>query len=312
MKFSFLSTWKMSLEGVRIAEAMLRAGRAPLPEALCAAVRDVEDNPAFHSVGYGGYPNREGEVQTDAAYMDGTTFHFGAVAGMRDVANPVDVACALSRQKLNCMLCGEGAQAYARQNGHALRNMITDDAREHWRITREEQGAQTRLDAYAGHDTVCVLGKREDDLAVAVSTSGLFMKSPGRVGDSPVIGAGFYCDSKIGGAAATGVGEDIMRGCLSFDIVRRIEDGLGPQEACQTSLEAHLRRMERMGEEIGAISVIALGADGTLGAATTLAEFAFVFADQDNPAAVWLAENGEGGLRVSRAGEARLRSYADD
>lgn len=311
MNYSFLSTWQMSLEGVRIASAMLQKEQSTFPDALCAAVRDVENNPAFHSVGYGGYPNRDGEVQMDAAYMDGSTLRFGGIAGVRDLANPIDTAYSLSLGQRNCLLCGDGAEMYARQKGFPFRNMLTGEAREHWLAAREMPEAERETDAYAGHDTVCVLGKCEENIAVAVSTSGLFMKHPGRIGDSPVIGSGFYCDSRIGGAAATGVGEDIMRGCLSFDIVRRMEEGRTPQEACEAALLKHARRLRHAGVAPGAMSVIALSADGIPGAATTLREFAFVLADQDHPAAVWLATNDSDGLRVARASEERLTRYRD-
>lgn len=312
MKFSLLSTWRMSLEGVRVAEAMLQGAQAPLPDALCAAVREVENNPAFHSVGYGAYPNRDGEVQTDAAYMDGSTFRFGGIAGVRDLANPIDAAYSLSLDQYNCLLCGDGAETYARMKGFPFRNMLTEEARAHWLAAREKPGAETKLDAYGGHDTVCVLGRREGDLAVAVSTSGLFMKHPGRVGDSPVIGSGFYCDSRVGGAAATGVGEDIMRGCLSFDIVRRMEEGRTPQEACEDVLFAHERRLRSFGMDPGAMSVIALSADGVPGAATTREDFAFVLANQDIPASVWLVTNDSDGMHVLQAGEAELALYTAD
>lgn len=312
MKFSFLATWKMSYEGICKAETMMRGAETTLAEALCAAVRDVEDNPSFHSVGYGGYPNRAGDVQTDAAYMDGTTFHFGGVAGVYDIANPIDVAYSLSQNRADCFLCGEGAQAYARRHGHAFGNLLTEAAYDHWRKASAQPLTYAAGDAYAGHDTVCVLGKREDDLAVGVSTSGLFMKAPGRIGDSPVIGSGFYCESQIGGAAATGVGEDIMRGCLSFAIVRQMEAGRSPQEACAHTLRAHVQKMERAGLPLGAISVIAMDAAGGIGAATTLQEFAFVFADQDHPAAVWLAVNRPEGLCVGPADASGLAAYQSD
>ncbi len=309
MKYAFLSTWQMSYDGIKIAKEMLEKEALPLSDALCAAVRAVEDNPEYHSVGYGAYPNWDGDVQTDAAYMDGTTFRFGGVAGARDLRNPVDVAHRLSANAVNCYLCGDGAEAYARRSGHAMRNLLTDEAKAYWWENRNASALANGLEPYDGHDTVCVIGLMEKHMAIAASTSGLYMKRPGRIGDTSVIGSGFYCDSQIGGAAATGVGEDIMRGCLSYEIVRRMASGMDPQTACYSALSDHAQRMAQAGNTLGAVSFIALSADGRVGASTTLPEFAFVFADQHHPATVWIAENTPNGLQVGPADETRLREY---
>ena len=112
-------------------------------------------------------------------------------------------------------------------------------------------------------------------MVAGTSTSGLFLKKPGRVGDSPIIGSGFYCDARCGAAAATGLGEDIMRGCLSYEIVSRMRDGADPKSACEGALQALSRRKAELGEDAGSISVIALSPEGTFGAATTLPVFPF-------------------------------------
>ena len=136
---------------------------------------------------------------------------------------------------------------------------------------------QQGLDSYKGHDTVCVLAlDQTGHMAAAASTSGLFLKAPGRVGDTPVIGSGFYCDERYGAAAATGMGEEIMRGCLSYEIVRCMREGLGAKEACEKALASLVFRKHELGEEPGEISVIALSPSGETGAATALRLFPYV------------------------------------
>ena len=150
-----------------------------------------------------------------------------------------------------------------------------------------------RLAAYTGHDTVCVLALDENGhLAAGVSTSGLFMKDPGRVGDSPVIGSGFYADDRFGAAAATGLGEDIMRGCLSYEVVSRMKRGESPKEACEGALRELSARKIELGEDAGSISLIALAPDGRFGAATTLPRFPFAAAHGDENALYAADSNG--------------------
>jgi isoaspartyl peptidase/L-asparaginase-like protein (Ntn-hydrolase superfamily) len=311
MKHAVIATWKMSLEGAGLAHALLGRG-GDLAEAVRAAVNNVENNPCFASVGYGGLPNREGEVELDAAYMDGSTGFYGGVMGVKDIANPIDVAIDLSAKQLNCLLSGAGAEKYARGRGFAFKNMLTEKAKKRWADQSEKSNDSGNITAYNGHDTVCVIGRREDRIAVGVSTSGLFLKAPGRIGDSPIVGAGLYSDSRIGAAAATGIGEDIIRGCLSYETVRQMERGKPAQRACEDTLSAYTDRMENKGVKIGAVSLIALGADGSFGGVTNLPEFAFIYADQDNPPAVWLAYRSPGGMVTEKADDARLGTYAND
>ena len=113
-------------------------------------------------------------------------------------------------------------------------------------------------------------------MIAGTSTSGLFMKEPGRVGDSPIIGSGFYADARFGAAAATGLGEDIMRGCLSYEIVSLMKRGLSPREACEEALRGLVERKLALGEDEGSISLIAMNPRGEYGAATTLRIFPFV------------------------------------
>ena len=256
----------------------------------------VEDNPEFTSVGYGGLPNREGDVELDAAFMDGSTGFYGGIMGAKGIANPIDAAIELSARHLNCLLSGSGAEQFARLRGLAFRNMLTPGTKLRWEeeLSGQRVNAANTPNAYRGHDTVCVIARKDKGISAGVSTSGLFMKEPGRIGDSPIVGAGLYADSSAGAASATGFGEDIIRGCLSYEVVRQMEQGKAADAACRETLAAHIRRMDSKGFSVKSISLIALGMDGSFGAASNLkdGEFTFVYADDDNAPAVWTIAGG--------------------
>jgi isoaspartyl peptidase/L-asparaginase-like protein (Ntn-hydrolase superfamily) len=289
---AILAAWAMSLDGVKAAYELL-TNSGDVSGAVKKAVNIVEDNPEFSSVGYGGLPNREGDVELDAAYMDGSTGYYGGILGAKGIAHPIDAAIELSKRHMNCLLSGAGAEHFARVQGFQFKNMLTPESKKRW----EEELSKEREHlpgAYRGHDTVCVIAAREKHIAAGVSTSGLFMKDPGRIGDSPIVGAGLYADSAAGAASATGVGEDIIRGCLSYETVRLMEQGRAAQDACKEALAAYLARMSRKGFTPKDISLIALGADGSFGGATNLKDggFTFVYADETHTPAVWTIAGG--------------------
>ena len=271
--FSIIGTWKMSLGGVEKGLALLSGGGLA-GDAVECAVRDVEDNPDYTSVGFGGLPDRDGRVKTDAAYMDGNSLRLGAVMSVESVANPISLARRLCGRETNYLLAGRGAEQAAVSFGLPLRDMRTEASLNKWREALASQ--PERLSAYTGHDTVCVLAlDQRGGMVAGTSTSGLFLKDPGRVGDSPIVGSGFYCDARFGAAAATGLGEDIMRGCLSYEIVSLMRRGASPLEACREALSFLSERKLALGEDAGSISVIALNPRGETGAATTLDVFPF-------------------------------------
>ena len=273
-----IGTWKMSFRGVSAALEMLKAGENG-GDALARAITDVENDPSFTSVGYGGLPDADGHVLTDAAYMDGRTLRLGAVISAENIANPILLARALCGRETNCVLSSRGAELAAVRLGLSMRDMRTEESMRRWR--EETSGMPGARDAYRGHDTVCVLTLDAcGNMYAGTSTSGLFLKAPGRVGDSPLVGSGFYCDNTAA-AAATGLGEDIMRGCLSYEVVSLIRSGTSPNAACQKALGAFVRRKISQGENEGSISLIALSANGEFGAATTLSVFPFVFGNSE-------------------------------
>lgn len=301
MQYAMIGTWKMACEGIAKAAPLLKAG-APLTEVIGTAVRAVEDNPAYHSVGFSGLPNRECVVELDASYMDGDTLGFGGVMGVHQIQNPIDVAIDLCGKDVNCLLCGTGAEQYAQHRGFAFRNLLTPETIARWE--QERQNLQKEeLKAYDGHDTVCMIAKSGPHMATGVSTSGLFMKHPGRVGDSPIIGSGFYCDSKSGGAVCTGMGEDVMRGCLAYEVVRRMEQGVHPQQACEAVVAEHLeRRLRPRGTQDGCLGVLAMNAEGEFGVSTNLPEFAFAVYTETLEPQIWVArKQPDGSVQVAPA-----------
>ena len=277
--WGMIATWRMAAEGITAGAELLAAGKNA-GDAVETAIRAVEDFPYYRSVGYGGLPNEEMEVELDAAYMDGDTLSIGAVAAIRDFANPISIARRLSCEKVNNLLVAEGAEKFAQKEGFERKNMLTDRAKAHYRKRVKEMTAR-ELKPYSGHDTVGMACLDQDGrMTAATSTSGLFMKKKGRVGDSPISGSGFYADSKRGAASATGLGEDLMKGCISYEIVRLMGEGMSPQDACETAvnrLEAELK--ERRGEA-GDLSVVAMNNRGQWGAATNIEGFSVAVVTQ--------------------------------
>ena len=294
MKWTLIATWKMAAEGMRMAEANLqKSGSAD--QALETVITAVERDPRFHSVGYSGLPNQVGVVQLDGGYMNGDTLSIGAVGCVEKVASAFKLARHCADQQFNNFLVGEGAVQFAVQSGMEMMELLTPEAR----MIYEQRWAEPEpLSSYKGHDTVgvcCLDG--QGTLAAGTSTSGLFMKKPGRVGDSPVCGSGFYADSEIGAAAATGVGEEIMKGCLSYEVVRRLQQGQDPQRAASSLVAEFTQKLIRKRGRAEAISLICVEKEGRWGVGTNI-KFAFVVSDQDHPAQIYVAEPDQDGCTI--------------
>jgi N4-(beta-N-acetylglucosaminyl)-L-asparaginase len=243
------------LEGARLAYELLTGGGDPL-EACVVGATQVEDDPDDLTVGYGGLPNEEGVVELDAAVMHGPTHRYGGVAAVHNVRHVTRLARLVMEQTDHNLLVGEGANRFARAQGFTEENLLTEKARRiwlHWKRTRgphEDWLAPTpdKIDpdaaAWFQRTTGTVHFAARDskgDLSCATSTSGLAFKLVGRVGDSPVIGAGLYVDNEIGSCGATGRGEASLDHLASFAAVELMRSGLSPLEA---GLEV-LRRVER-------------------------------------------------------------------
>lgn len=286
-----ISTWSMSYDGLVKAGNLLKKG-ANAGDAVENLIMEVESYPLYKSVGYGGLPNENGVVQMDAAFMNGDTLSQGSVAAIENVKHAVSVARKLSLNKTNSFLVGEGATKFAMKNGFEMTNMLTERAKAIWQEKVKEQ-AQPGLHPYDGHDTVgAITLDQNNSMAAATSTSGLFMKKEGRIGDSPLSGSGFYADSNIGAAAATGLGEDIMKGCLSYEIVRKMSEGMSPQQACDAALYPFCHNLKHRYGQVGEISLIALNNKGEWGVATNV-EFPFCVACNDQDAKILMANPGK-------------------
>lgn len=311
--WGMIATWRMAVEGItKGAEMLTNSGNAG--DAIEAAIRQVEDFPYYKSVGYGGLPNEEMEVELDAAYMDGDTLDIGAVAAIRDFANPVSIARRLSREKVNSMLVAEGAEKFAHKEGFERKNMLTDRARAHYKKRVKETTAQAagkELKPYSGHDTVgmaCL--DRMGKMTAATSTSGLFMKKKGRVGDSPISGSGFYADSRKGAASATGLGEDLMKGCISYEIVRLMGEGMHPQDACETAVYRLDRELRERRGEAGDISLIAMNPKGEWGVATNIEGFSFaVVTEELEPTVYLVTRERDGRCTYEKASDEWMENY---
>ena len=305
--WGIIATWRMAVEGITKAKEELETG-GDAGSAIETAIREVEDFPYYKSVGYGGLPNEEMEVELDAAFMDGNTLSIGAVAAIKDFANPVSIAKRLAEEKVNNVLVAEGAEKFAHKEGFERKNMLSDRAKIHYRKRVKELSQEIK--PYSGHDTVgMVCLDQSGKMTAATSTSGLFMKKKGRVGDSPIAGSGFYADSEVGGASATGLGEDLMKGCISYEIVRLMKEGMHPQLACETAVnKLHAELIKRRGEA-GDLSVIAMNNEGEWGVATNIDGFSFAVATQKEAPTVYLTKNVDGHCIHEVASQEWLDNY---
>lgn len=307
--WGIIATWRMAVEGISEAAKMLEEGK-DAGDAIEKAIKEVEDFPYYKSVGYGGLPNEEMQVELDAAFMDGDTMDIGAVAAIKDYANPISIARALSHEKVNNLLVGAGAEKYAHKMGFERKNMLTDRAKIHYK-NRVKEVQELEIKPYSGHDTVgMVCLDTHGKMTAATSTSGLFMKKAGRVGDSPISGSGFYVDSKVGGASATGLGEDLMKGCISYEIVRLMKEGKHPQEACEIAVnQLDKELIERRGKA-GDLSLIAMNNKGEFGCATNIEGFSFAVATEGLDPIVYLTtRQPDGHTTVEEASQEWLDNY---
>jgi len=215
-------------------------------DAVEAGANVVELDPDDMSVGYGGLPNEEGVVQLDASIMYGPTHNCGSVACLESIKTPSSVARLVMERTDHIHLVGQGAKQFAIMHGFKEENLLTEGARIAWlkwkeHLSEDDDWLPPGDNNYNGDrstGTINVLGiNSKGEVAGITTTSGLSWKIPGRVGDSPIIGAGLYVDNEIGAAGATGRGEEVIRTCGSFFVVERMRAGLSPQEACEAACQ---------------------------------------------------------------------------
>lgn len=283
------------LKGLRcVEEAMrqLQAGADPLDAAI-AGVAIVEADPEDHTVGLGGIPNEDGIVELDAAVMHGPTHGGGAVASLRNILHPAAVARLVMKRTDHCLLVGEGAYRFAKMHGFPDTDLLTDDARQIWLYWKE---TSSRLDdrippppeelpevvkKFFGPDYVrehgtihCSALDTHGDLGCTTTTSGLFYKMAGRVGDSPILGAGLWLDNAIGSAGSTGRGEANLLNVSSHTIVEMLRRGEHPKDAALEACRriAATNRLKRLQDPRGRpnfdVKFYCVAKDGRFGGAS--------------------------------------------
>lgn len=280
---------------------VLRNGGSAIDAAI-AAVRQVEDNREDHGVGTGGTPNILGQVELDASIMDGRTLASGAVGAIKNYPNPIDIARKVMEVTPHAMLVGEGAELFARHHGFRMAQLLTDESHTAWRerIAAASQPADSntyedQYQLYMGvvdewtrmlHEeifgTTNVIARDGDgNIACAVSTSGWGYKWPGRLGDSPIIGAGNYADNRFGSAACTGRGEMAIRCATAHSVVQYMRHGKALDDAVRTAM-VDLRHLEDpFAQRSNTMNIVAVDRDGNATAASTSAEAGFVFQRTD-------------------------------
>lgn len=280
---SIVSTWDFGAAANMAALAMLNAGKTPL-DAVEAGARVPEADPANHSVGYGGYPDRDGHVTLDAIIMD-EDGRVGAVAALEDIVHAISVARLVMEKTPHTLLVGEGARRFAIARGMQPADLLTPEAEKAWRewletakyepvanIENRRPGAPgSKLD----HDTIGILARARDGrMAGACTTSGMAFKMRGRVGDSPQCGSGLFVEKGVGAATATGAGEEVTRIAGTARVVASMRAGLSPQAACEEAVK-HIARLR--GDAIKGVQVgfLALGSDGEAGAFALLPGFTY-------------------------------------
>ena len=279
---------------------LIGAGTDPL-DACVAGVGIVEADPNDMSVGYGGLPNEEGVVQLDSSVMHGPTHRAGSVACVEDIMHPAQVALLVLKRTDHVMIVGEGAKRFALAHGFPDQNLLTERARQAWLRWKStlnpnddwldpDQQLETEgeLEVPYTTGTIHASGVTDaGDIGCVTTTSGLSWKIPGRVGDSPIVGAGMYCDNAVGSAGSTGRGEAVIQSCASFSVVREMEDGHAPTEACLRVLKRMASRTRRphllnaKGEPNFNVSMYAVRKDGAYGAACMRPGGSFAIHDGD-------------------------------
>lgn len=235
-----VSTWNHGIEANKGALQMLNRGGTIL-DAVEAGVRVTESDPKNQSVGLGGLPDRNGHVTLDACIMNHKS-ECGAVSFLQNIKNPISVARKVMEVTPHVMLSGQGAFDFAIENGFAETNLLTDSSRAAWEKWKAESKYSPKINS-ENHDTIGMLGiDKNGQLAGACTTSGMAYKLHGRVGDSPIIGAGLFVDGDVGAACATGVGEAVIRIAGSAIVVELMRGGATPEEACKEAVERIIKK----------------------------------------------------------------------
>lgn len=282
--------------GMQAAVDVLRNGGSAIDAAIAGA-REVEDDLTDFGVGTGGIPNILGQVELDASIMDGRTLASGAVGAVKGYPNPIDIARKVMELTPHAMIAGEGADLFARHHGFKTANLLTDEAEQAWRNRLSEvrqAGGNVYEDQYELYmgvvkDWTRLLHKEifgttnviardlEGNIACAVTTSGWGFKWPGRLGDSPIIGAGNYADNRFGAAACTGRGEMAIRAASAHSVVTFMRTGMSLDEALREAMIDLRHLVDPFAERDNVMNIVAMDRHGNVSAASTARESRYVY-----------------------------------
>ncbi len=275
-----LSTWNFGLKANEAAWEVLKKGGRAL-DAVEAGVKIPEGDPTERSVGYGGRPDRDGRVTLDACIMDEMS-NIGSVGCLEYIKHPISVARAVMEKTPHVMLVGDGALQFALAQGFPKENLLVPDSEKEWKewLKTSEYKPIANIE---NHDTIGMIAlDAHGNLSGACTTSGMAFKMHGRLGDSPIIGAGLYVDNEIGAATATGHGEEVIRISGSHLVVELMRQGKSPQKACEEAVLRVVKLMKNRNKNLKDIQVgfIALNKKGDYGSYCVQSGFNYAVYDE--------------------------------
>jgi N4-(beta-N-acetylglucosaminyl)-L-asparaginase len=287
------STWDFGIAANQAAWKILGAGGRAL-DAVETGVQVPESDLRNHSVGKGGYPDRDGKVTLDASIMD-ENGNCGAVAAIEHIAHPISVARRVMEKTPHVLLVGDGALQFALEQGFPKEELLTPDSEQAWREWLKSAHYKPSINSEVrdygvgpagskpgdahNHDTIGMLAiDAHGNLSGACTTSGMAWKLHGRVGDSPIIGAGLYVDNEVGAATSTGVGEEVIRNVGSFLVVELMRQGRSPEEACREAVARIVKRKPKTAKDIQ-VGFLAMNKRGEVGAWAIQKGFSYAVCD---------------------------------
>ncbi len=274
-----ISTWNHGLAANKQAWQLLKEGKSAL-DAVEAGVRVTESDADNRSVGLGGLPDKDGIVTLDACIMNHEN-ECGSVACLTDIEHPISVARKVMEETPHVMLVGKGAFNFAIEKGFKKINLLTPEAKADWEKWKASENLKKPDINSENHDTIGMLAlDAKGNIAGSCTTSGWAYKLHGRVGDSPLIGAGLFIDNEVGGACATGLGEAVIRIAGSATVVELMRHGKSPQKACEEAVNRIIKKHKDLtGLQVG---FLAINTKGEVGAHSVYAGFNYAKTDEDN------------------------------